>query len=228
LAQADFPAGSHVIGLEGEMTALRYMQAAEGLGTGATLVTANDPAQRRAYLESLVAGGAPVFLTREVEGIESSYSFSGDAGLVRVWPRGRSHVTLPSSQPSSPPLLLDDGHVQLESYSLQPIAGLAQPAQELKLYWRVLSPTEKALKVSLRLLDAEGAPLHSPDGPSAVEDRFPLHQVALSPDWLPGEVIQDVHTIYIPPALAEKVATLLVIVYDSATALEEGRIEIIF
>jgi hypothetical protein len=207
------------------MTALRYMQAAEGLGINATPVTANDPAQRRALIESLLAeAAAPVFLTREVEGIESAYSFSGEAGLVRVWPRGQSQVALPS--PATPPLVLDGGRVQIEAYSLRPIPGLAQPAQELKLYWRLLSPTDKTLKVSLRLLDGTGAPLQWPDGRAAVEDRFPLQQVALTPDWLPGEVIQDVHTLQLPPSLEGEAATLLVIIYDSATTLEEGRIEI--
>jgi hypothetical protein len=128
---------------------------------------------------------------------------------------------------------LDDGHVQIEAYTLKPIAGLAQPAQELTLFWRVLSPTDKNLKLSLRLLDAAGTPYQWPDGRAATEDRFPLHQVALTPAWLPGELIQDVHTVQLPPtlqvdALQLKSSILLVIFYDSATSLEEGRIEILF
>ncbi|MCC6454944.1 MAG: DUF2723 domain-containing protein [Caldilineaceae bacterium] len=228
MAQATFPPNSQVIGLEGEMTALRYMQAAEALGTNATPITANESAQRRALVDALMARGTPVFLTRELEGIQSSYSFSGEADLVRVWPRGGSQVTLPDLAISTPPLLLDEGRVQIEAYTLRPITDLAQPAQELTLYWRLLSPTEKVLKLSLRLLDGAGAPLQWPDGRAAVEDRFPLHQAALTPDWFPDELIQDVHTVLLPPALQEKSATLLVIIYESATALEEGRIEIMF
>ena len=238
LAQANFPVDSQVIGLEGEMTALLYMQAAESLGTNATLITANDPAQRRALIETTMARGAPLYLTREVEGIASQYSFSGDADLVRVWPRGQSHIVLPSLravEPSAPqsPLKLGDGRVQIEGYELRPIFGLAQPAQELTLYWRLLSPTDKTLKLSLRLLDATGSPYLWPDGRTAIEDRFPLHQVALTPDWQPGELIQDVHTVQLPPLLQAamqqaKLSTLLVIIYDNATSLEEGRIEIMF
>jgi hypothetical protein len=233
MAQANFPPNSQIIGLEGEMTALRYMQAAEALGTNASLITAKDPAQRRALVESLMAKGAPVYLTRELEGIENAYSFSGEGDLVRVWPRGKSQVSVPVSSTMElaggrVPLLLDDGHVQVEAYALHPIAGVAQPAQELTLYWRLLAPTDKTLKLSLRLLDSTGAPVQWPDGRDAVEDRFPLHQVALTPQWLPGEVIQDVHTIQLPPAILGEAAILLAIIYDAATSLEEGRIEIMF
>jgi hypothetical protein len=102
----------------------------------------------------------------------------------------------------------------------------------------VTSPADKILKLSLRLLDANGTPYqwpatHGQESRAAVEDRFPLHQVALTPSWLPGEVVQDVHTIQLPPQLQADVSqnespTLLVIIYDSATTLEEGRIEIMF
>jgi hypothetical protein len=83
------------------------------------------------------------------------------------------------------------------------------------------------------MLDTNGAPYTWPDGREAVEDRFPLHQVALTPAWQPGELIQDVYTLQAPPALEadmqqSKSPTLLVIIYDSATAMEEGRIDIPF
>ena len=123
--------------------------------------------------------------------------------------------------------------MQIAGYTLHPLDGLAQPAQELTLDWRLLAPTDKVLKLSLRLLNAAGTPYQWPDGRATIEDRFPLHQVALTPDWLPGELIQDVHTVQLPPTLQAdllqmKSPTLLVIIYDNATTLEEGRIEIMF
>lgn len=247
LAQANFPPNSQVIGLEGEMTALRYMQAAEALGINAIPITANDPAHRRALVENAVTSGTPVYLTREVEGIADSYSFSGDATLVRVWPRGQSQTALsagaevvPGMEPIAlnPPLLLDEGRVQIEAYSLRPLSGLAQPAQELTLFWRVNAPTDKVLKLSLRHQDSTGTPYEWPADQTqasraAIEDHFPLRGVVPIPTWLPGELIQDVHTLQLPPtiplvSLQAKSAILLVIIYDSATALEEGRIEIKF
>ncbi len=88
MAKVPFPPGSTVIGLEGEVTALKYMQAAEGLGTNATPVAADDPQRRREVLAQAVAAGAPTYLTRELEGVAEDYSFSGDGPLVRAWPRG--------------------------------------------------------------------------------------------------------------------------------------------
>ncbi len=57
MAKVPFPPGSTVIGLEGEVTALKYMQAAEGLGTNATPVAADDPQRRREVLAQAVAVG---------------------------------------------------------------------------------------------------------------------------------------------------------------------------
>lgn len=240
LAQADFPPGSVVVGLEGEMTALLYMQVAEGLGLNATPITANDPTERRAVVEAKMAEGVPLYLTRELEGISDLYTFSGEAGLIRVWPRGESQIDLPQAAATQPglPLLLDENRVQIEGYQLRPIEGLHEEALELTLYWRVLSPTDKTLKLSLRVVDAEGTPYQWPADPEfearpAVEDRFPLYQTAYTPSWLPGEMLKDVHTIYLPPTVETAKrqngsSILLVIIYDSATALEEGRIEIMF
>src|SRR5690606_37857203 len=126
---------------EGEMTALLYMQVAEGLGLNATPITANDPTERRAVVETKMAEGVPLYLTRELEGISDLYTFSGEAGLIRVWPRGESQIDLPQAAATQPglPLLLDENRVQIEGYQLRPIEGLHEEALELTLYWRVLS-----------------------------------------------------------------------------------------
>ncbi len=230
MAQADFPPGSVVLGIEGEMTALRYMQVAEGLALLAIPQTADDPAQRRAALAEQLAAGAPVYLTRELEGIAETYNFSGDADLVRVRPRGTApRPTLPTSAPPTP---VGDS-VQILNHSLTTLTGLATPAIELALDWQVVAPTDQVLKLSLRLADATGAAITWPDGTPAVEDHFPLRHVALTPTWPIGEIVHDVHTIYLPPAAQALHASgealqLVVIVYDSDTTAEVGRIEILF
>jgi hypothetical protein len=82
----------------------------------------------------------------------------------------------------------------------------------------------ETLKTSIRLLAADGTPLAYADGSPAVFDQFPLRQVALTPSWLPGELVRDVYTFYMPPAAAP--ATLQVILYDADTLAEAGRWEI--
>jgi hypothetical protein len=80
------------------------------------------------------------------------------------------------------------------------------------------------LKLSLRVADATGQPRVGADGAPLVADVFPLHQVSLTPEWLPGEVIQDVH--YVAAPLDRNAARLLIVVYDSADATEVGRLEL--
>jgi hypothetical protein len=71
-----------------------------GRADGAGGIAVDDPAQRRARLDETVAAGHPTYLTRELAGIETRYSFSGAGPLVRVWPRGQAQVeTPPNSLP---------------------------------------------------------------------------------------------------------------------------------
>ena len=90
LGSVAYPADSRVVGLEGEMTALKYMQAAEGMAENAAPITADLPANRAQAIAASVAQGSPTYVTRELPGIEDRYSFSGEGPAVRVWPRGRA------------------------------------------------------------------------------------------------------------------------------------------
>jgi hypothetical protein len=222
MAKVPFPAGSTVIGLEGEVTALSYMQAAEGLGGNATPLAADDPQRRREVLAQSVTAGSATYVTRELEGIARDYSFSGDGPLVRAWPRG----TAQAGDPQNPlDLAMDEGRLLLEGYDLQRLDWAGGPALRVNLYWRPTAELPRSLKVSLRLLDAGGHPLTYPDGTRATLDEFPLRQVAPTTTWLPGETLRDVYTLYLPPAAFAQPATLQVIVYDAETTAEVGRWE---
>ncbi len=222
MASAPFPPDSRVIGLEGEMTALKFMQDAEGLGREAQPITADDPAQRAAALAESIAQGYPTFITRELPGSEQMYSFSGAGALVRVWLRGHAQVETPA-MPLDVELL--GGRARLEGYELRVVELPGGPVLELTLGWLPSAPLSETLKVSLRLLDAAGAPVTDAAGLPIIEDRFPVRQAALSRDWLPGELVRDVHYLPMPPD-AGAAATLQVIVYDADTVAEAARVEL--
>ncbi len=223
LAKTPFPPDSRVVGLEGEVTALKYMQQAEKLGQAATGVVSNDPARRAATVAELAAQGAPVYLTRELQGIEQLYSFTGEGVLVRVWPRGQAAAGAPA-QAANVQML--DGILAIEGYDLALLKQAGGPALEFAIYWRPSGPVERDLKVSLRPLAADGSPILAPDGAAVTADLFPLRQVAPTSAWLPGELIRDVYILPLPAGQLARTAALLAVVYDSGTVEEVGRLQV--
>lgn len=221
LAKVEYASGSRVIGLEGEMTALQYMQQAEGLGRAATPIVADDEQARRFAVEKSMAMGAPTYLTRELPGIATAYSFSGEGPLVRVWPRGQ----MVEKQPSSATILsLLPNDLTLEGYDLARLAWAGGPVLRLTLYWRPITTSDRDVKVSLRIVDGEGNVAVKPDGTAVTHDAFPLRQVAPSSTWAAGVQVRDVYELA-EPALPQD-ARLLLIVYDAETLAEAGRLEI--
>jgi hypothetical protein len=219
LAKVDFPPQSRVLALEGEATALRYLQAAEGLGRNATPIVADDPAQRRVLLADFVSQERPVYLTRELEGIGGQYSFTGEGPLVRVWPRGAAQTADPTHPADA---LLANGQLRLEGYDLLWLDQAGGPALRLALYWRPIAPLTQTLKSSLRLQSPDGTPWLWPDGARVQRDDYPLRLVAKTPDWLPNERICDVYDLPIPPSMHGQPGIMRVILYDEATLVEAG------
>lgn len=219
MAKVNFPPGSRVIGIEGEMTALKYMQQSEQIGLAATPIVANDPAQRRAALAGALAEGAATYLTRELDDIATQYSFTGEGPLVRVWPRGQVETQAP---PIRSELALLDGRLLLEGYDLQRLAWAGGPAARITLYWRPTAALDRDLKVSLRAVDAAGIPLTLENGASAVVDAYPLRQVASALTWAPGVQVRDVYETAIPSDTEG--SHLLLIIYDAETLEEIGRV----
>lgn len=218
MAKVDFPAASRVIGIEGEMTALRYMQRAEQLGLAATPIVANKPERRRAEVDDAMAAGAPVFLTRELEGIDTIYTFSGEGPLVRVWPRGQSEERAPSVRTD---LSLLDGQLLLEGYDLEQLAWVGGPVLRATLYWRPLNTPARDLKMSMRIINDAGMPMLLPDNSPAITDAYPLRQVAPTSTWAPSAQVRDVYEVRLPK---ENSAAVLLIIYDAETLTEAGRV----
>ena len=223
LANVAFPPQSRVIGLEGEMTALKYMQASEKLAQNALPVTADNPADRTAAVAYNVEQGWPTYLTRELPGIEEQYSFSSEGTLVRVWPRGRADADPPDGALD---VELLDGQLRLQGYELRSLDLPGGPVLELTLGWLPVAQLDRTVKVSLRLLDETGAPVLDAEGEPVIEDRFPIRQVAKSSAWAPEELVRDVHTLPIPQRGSGESAAVQVIVYDADTVDELARFQL--
>lgn len=215
VAKVDFPPDSRVIALEGQATALAYMQAAEGLGRNAVALVANLPADRQAALAAALAQGYPTYITQEIEGIAEQYSFSGEGPLVRVWPRGKAQ-TDPPRKPLAQAFA--DQALHLIGYDLEWLAEAGGPTLRVAFYWQPTRPLPHIYKLSLRLLDAQGEIL-------TAEDRYPLRLAAPTTSWLPGETIRDVHYLKAPVALSG-VQQLRVILYDAASIAEAGAVDL--
>jgi hypothetical protein len=221
LAGVDFPPGSQVVGLEGEITALKYMQQSTGQGRNAVGIVADEEAARIAAVEASVSAGHPTYLTRELAGIETRYRFSGAGPLVRV--AGRGEPT--PAPPNRLEIPMAEGKLRLEGYNLRHAANTHDRYLQITLYWRPLAQLSQVLKVSLRLLDPEGNPLLWPDGAPVVSDQFPLRQVSLTSDWPVGEVVEDDYLLRTPTVGPATATRLLIVVYDAKSIAEVGRWE---
>ncbi|MEZ4862335.1 MAG: DUF2723 domain-containing protein [Caldilineaceae bacterium] len=219
MAKVPFPPHSQVIALEGQATALRYMQEFAQLGRNATPIMANDPDARRMAITTAMAQGYPTYITQEVAGIADQYSFSGEGPLVRVWPRGAAQAGSPQHESA---LWMADETLELVGYNLDWLAEAGGPTLSVTLYWRPVVPLQQEYKVSLRLLDPTGALLYWPNGLAIVEDHYPLRLVAPTTTWLPGEVVRDVHALPVTPSARAEAAQLQIILYDAATVAEAG------
>lgn len=219
MATVPFPENSRVIGIEGEMTALRYMQQAEQLGLAAMPIVANGVEERRRAVVKGMEDGVPIYLTRELEGIEAAYSFTGEGPLVRVWPRGAVEERKPSMRVDLP--LLDE-RLLVEGYDVERLAWAGGPVVRVTLYWRPLTSIDHDLKVSLRVVNAADEPLFLRSGAPAVTDAYPLRQVARTTTWPQGVQVRDVYETPLPDGLAD--ARLLIIMYDADTLAEIGRL----
>lgn len=228
MAKVDYAPQSRVIGLEGEATALLYMQQAEDLAQHATPLWANDEAARRALVEELLVRDVPVYLTRELPGTEDRYSFSGEGPLIRVWSRGTVEAGVPDRQMD---LRLMDGTLRLNGVDVDLLQEAGGLTWRIKFYWEPQIALTQRIKLSLRLIHQTTEKLIAgPDGKPIIVDNFPLRQTSYSDNWLPGEQIGDVHYIRFWEATKGSLSTvpqaLLVILYDAESIEELDRFTI--
>ena len=206
------PPQSTIIGLQGEITLLRYLQMDRGLRPDVQLIDIDREDQRLAAVEAELAAGRPVFVTRELPGLAERYSLSAAGPLVRVWPAGAAEAP-----PLAEALDIPFGDaLRLTGFELA-----EQPAQgarwlRLSAAFRVDAPVDEALKVSARLVGEDGRVV-------IARDAVPVHWAYPTTAWRPGETILEIHDFALFEENDLSTLTPLLILYRASDGSEVGR-----
>ncbi len=206
------PPGSTIVGLQGEISLLRYLQMDRGLRPDVRLIDADREDERLAVVEAEVAAGRPVFVTRELPGLAAGYSLSAAGPLVRVWPAGAAAAP-PLAQ--APDAAIGDA-LRLTGFELSRIPAQDAATLRLSAAFRVDQAVTEDLKVSARLLAPDGSIVAS-------TDAVPVHWTYPATAWRVGETILDVYDFALPENTDIAALTPLLIVYRAADGSEVGR-----
>ena len=208
----DLPPQSTVVGLQGEITLLRYLQLDQGLRPDVRLIDADREDERLAVVEAELAAGRPVFVTRELPGLAERYSLSAAGPLVRVWPAGTAAAP---PLAGTPDVALGDA-LRLEGFQLSQIPAQGSRWLRLSAAFRVIDAVGEDLKVSARLLGPDGAVVAS-------TDAVPVHWAYPTTAWRAGEAVLDVYDFALPENVDTAALTPLLILYRAADGTEVGR-----
>ena len=208
-------ADAAVVGIQGEMTLLRYVQATQGQRPDVQPVTADAEEKRLSAVQGLLAAGRAVYLTRELPGAPERWSLNAIGPLIRVLPEPEMSaptVEAVAEIPITPEITLY-GYAFSQPPSHHPLAPL-----RLTLVWQVVEPVPADLKVSARLMAADGQMVAQADG-------VPVHFAYPTRAWREGEYVTDAYDLFVAGSLAPGEYTPVVILYDPAQgAAEVGRV----
>jgi len=208
----DLPEQATIIGLQGEITLLRYLQMDRGLRPDVRLMDADQEAERLAAIEAELAAGRPVFVTRELPGLAERYSLSAAGPLVRVWPAGAASAP-PLAQ--APDVAMGDG-LRLTGFELSELPAVGARWLRLNAALRVDQPVTEELKVSARLLGPDGAVVAAIDG-------TPVHWAYPTSAWRVGETVLDSYDFALPAETDLAGLSPLLILYRASDGSEVGR-----
>ncbi len=221
LLDQPLPANSFVVGLLGEMTLLRYLQETTGRRTDVNTFVADPEPARREAVEAALARGEPVFLTQLLPGLAADHTLDAVIGLIDVDDHLETLMRVDGPDPPLPELprltnLELVPNLELLGYGMRQHGEHWEAWARLRLWWRAPRGLYEPLKVSARLLDAEGQEV-------AVVDAEPVAGAYPTTAWRPGELVADAYEIPLPAGLPPGDYTPLVVVYDPETVVERGR-----
>jgi hypothetical protein len=206
---------SVIVGIQGEVTLVRYFQSVHRLRPDVRTVAADDPGARLAIVRDLVGQGTPVYLTRSLAGAAERWSLGAVGPLIRVYAQPQWRMPAIGHQadvPLTPEIVLRGYDV------MRPPAHTPSPTVRLRLVWHVQAPIARDLKVSARLL--------APDGRLVAQaDAVPVHFAYPTTTWRAGEYIVDVYDLRLSEPWSDALYTPLLIWYDPAQeAAEVARV----
>jgi len=208
---ANIAPGGEVVGLLGETTLLRYFRDVLGQRPDISVVPADAETDRFAAVDTALAAGRPVYLTRDLPGAAARYSLDAAGPLIAVSPKAAPAVA-PAGRPIGAGIVLVDARGEVRWTH-------AGPVVRLTLTWAATAPVAEELKVSARLLDEAGQVV-------AADDRVPVHFAYPTTAWAPGEQVQDVYDLTQPAGAAGGPYGVLLILYRVADGGEVGRAEL--
>jgi len=210
IMQQPLPEHSTIVGILGETTLVRYFRDVLGQRPDVQVVPADREQERLQAIARLLQAGRPVFITRPLSGVGQTYTLDAVGPLVRV--------RLPAQDDHpQPPQELDQpftSTITLAGYSLQRLQFHSGPRLRVTLYWDVTAPPAEDYKVSARLVRQDGSV-------AVAVDDVPVHNTYPTRYWRPGERVQDVYDLPLPPRFDGHV---LIILYRAANGAEVGRV----
>ena len=212
-----------IIGIQGEMTLLRYFQENANLRPDAQTIAADKEPARLVTIASALKQNRVVYLTRQLPGAPEKYSLSSLGPLIRV-------LSKPATTPPtiSHPLDEDYGAVKLIGYDLDtsrlnaiPNLWHAENGKYLRvtLYWQAVDKIETDAMVSIKILRSDqhvfGQIDHRP-----VLDAYPTTA------WRPGEIIADTYDVPVFLGVTPSDYTISATMYDAQSGTVIGQTEL--
>ncbi|PWH12814.1 MAG: hypothetical protein DDG58_15010 [Ardenticatenia bacterium] len=200
-----------IVGIQGEVTLVRYFQSVHQLRRDVRTVAADEPGTRLAIVRDLVAQGVSVYLTRSLAGAPERWPLGAVGPLIRVYAQPQRRA--PATRYQVDVTLIPE--IALWGYEvMHPPSHTKPPTVRLRLVWHVRAPVARDLKVSARLLTQDGRLV-------AQADAVPVHFAYPTTAWRAGEYIADVYDLRLSEPLSDAPYTPLVIWYDPAHGAAE-------
>lgn len=216
-------ANATIIGIQGEITLVRYFQENLGIRPDVQTVVADAEEARLAAVERAVQDRRSVYLTRPLKGLAAKFPLASVGPLIRVQPESTAAplaIAYPLEVDFGPAVKLLGYNVQQSLNSL-PAGQHAENGRRVRvtLYWQAIEKLSHDALVSIKLVAKD-------DRVGGQIDRRPVLDAFPTTAWQPGTVITDVYDVPVflgaPPGKYTPTVTL----YDSQSGTVIGRTEL--